>query len=72
MQIAVKLRLYHFILGVVLVFGQCTKEIVLSDEKEMLSFTLREVTVTTQWDGQTLYLIAHEPIDKITVVFSKP
>ena len=60
-------RLYIILLiaGIFLVFGQCTREkiIVLSDEKEILTFSLREVDVTAQWDGQTLYLISHEPVD---------
>ena len=60
-----RLHIIVLLAGISLAFGQCTQKeiIILSDEKEILTFSLRETKVTTQWDGQTLYLISHEPVD---------
>jgi len=60
-----RLHIIAFLAGISLVFNQCTKEkiVILSDEKEILTFSLREVDVTAQWDGQILYLVSHEPVD---------
>jgi len=60
-----KSQFYYYLFVIVLVYCQCTKEkiVVLSDEKEILSFSLQDVVVATQWEGQTLYLISYESID---------
>ena len=56
-----------FLFGIIF-FYQCTKEklIVLSDEKEIMSFSLQEAVVATQWERQTLYLVT-----ELTVIGEK-
>ncbi len=41
----------------------CTKEKILSDEKDILNFSLENITCAFQWEGQTLYILMHDSID---------
>jgi hypothetical protein len=54
-----------FLLMTMIFFCHCTKErlVFLSDEKEILSFSLHEIETRSQRIGQTLYLISDEIID---------
>ena len=62
-------RIYIFILFLISLLGitfyQCSKDkiIVLSDEREILSFSLQNVASTVLWEGQTLYILSYDTID---------